>query len=98
MSGARADRRILASAIKRLEPGDVLLVTRLDRLARPTRDARRAPLLQSVFFLLPLVGPMIPLGQCCWRLRATYGWLVERRAYSAGVHCAANGAVTVLLR
>lgn len=38
VSGAREDRRVLASAIKRLEPGDVLLVTRLDRLARCTRD------------------------------------------------------------
>ena len=38
ISGARADRRALASAIKALSAGDVLLVTRLDRLARSTRD------------------------------------------------------------
>lgn len=37
-SGARADRRQLARAIAQLAPGDVLLVTRLDRLARSTRD------------------------------------------------------------
>lgn len=37
-SGARTDRRELAKAIKALSPGDVLLVTRLDRLARSTRD------------------------------------------------------------
>lgn len=37
-SGARADRRQLARAIKQLAPGDVLMVTRLDRLARSTRD------------------------------------------------------------
>jgi hypothetical protein len=38
ISGARADRRALASAIKALAPGDCLIVTRLDRLARSTRD------------------------------------------------------------
>lgn len=37
-SGARADRPELAKVLKRLEPGDVLMVTRLDRLARSTRD------------------------------------------------------------
>jgi DNA invertase Pin-like site-specific DNA recombinase len=37
-SGARTDRPELAKALKRLEPGDVLIVTRLDRLARSTRD------------------------------------------------------------
>lgn len=37
-SGAKADRRELACAIKALNAGDVLLVTRLDRLARSTRD------------------------------------------------------------
>src|SRR5208282_3597356 len=31
-------RKALARALKTLEPGDVLLVTRLDRLARSTRD------------------------------------------------------------
>lgn len=37
-SGAATDRRQLARAIEALNPGDVLLVTRLDRLARSTRD------------------------------------------------------------
>jgi DNA invertase Pin-like site-specific DNA recombinase len=37
-SGAKTDRPELAKVIGRLEPGDVLLVTRLDRLARSTRD------------------------------------------------------------
>jgi len=32
------DRAELAKAIRKLEPGDVMLVTRLDRLARSTRD------------------------------------------------------------
>ena len=38
ISGAKTERRALARAIAALEPGDVLLVTRLDRLARSTRD------------------------------------------------------------
>jgi DNA invertase Pin-like site-specific DNA recombinase len=38
VSGAKTDRAELAKLIKRLEPGDVLMVTRLDRLARSTRD------------------------------------------------------------
>src|SRR5262249_48708563 len=37
-SGAKTDRPELAKVISRLEPGDVLVVTRLDRLARSARD------------------------------------------------------------
>ena len=38
VSGAKTDRAELAKLIRRLEPGDGLIVTRLDRLARSTRD------------------------------------------------------------
>src|SRR5262249_48972605 len=38
VSGANTDRAELAKVIGRLEPDDVLVVTRLDRLARSTRD------------------------------------------------------------
>jgi DNA invertase Pin-like site-specific DNA recombinase len=38
VSGARSNRRQLARATEALAAGDVLLVTRLDRLARSTRD------------------------------------------------------------
>jgi DNA invertase Pin-like site-specific DNA recombinase len=38
ISGAKTDRRQLSRAIDALHSGDVLLVTRLDRLARSTRD------------------------------------------------------------
>lgn len=38
ISGAVTDRKALAKAIDALGAGDVLLVTRLDRLARSTRD------------------------------------------------------------
>src|SRR5215212_7592658 len=38
VSGARADRSELARLLRTLNQGDVVLVTRLDRLARSTRD------------------------------------------------------------
>ncbi len=38
VSGAKTDRPELAKVIRRLEPDDVLVVTRLDRLVRSTRD------------------------------------------------------------
>ena len=38
ISGAKSDRKQLARLIARLGKGDVLVVTRLDRLARSTRD------------------------------------------------------------
>jgi DNA invertase Pin-like site-specific DNA recombinase len=38
VSGAKSDRPQLARLVKALEPGDILIVTRLDRLARSTRD------------------------------------------------------------
>src|SRR3954467_6198971 len=37
-SGAKTDRAQLRKALDRLQAGDVLMVTRLDRLARSTRD------------------------------------------------------------
>ena len=37
-SGAKSDRNQLRKALDQLEAGDVLMVTRLDRLARSTRD------------------------------------------------------------
>src|SRR5215472_3377490 len=38
ISGTVTERKALAAAIKALSPGDTLIVTRLDRLARSTRD------------------------------------------------------------
>jgi DNA invertase Pin-like site-specific DNA recombinase len=41
-SGAKTDRTQLCRVLDQLDAGDVLLVTRLDRLARSTRDLIRA--------------------------------------------------------
>src|SRR5436190_2279929 len=38
ISGARSDRKQRARLVKSLTKGDVVIVTRLDRLARSTRD------------------------------------------------------------
>ena len=37
-SGIETDRAVLARCLASLEPGDTVLVTKLDRLARSTRD------------------------------------------------------------
>ena len=37
-SGAKTDRPVLAKLIKTMKTGDVLMVTKLDRLARSLRD------------------------------------------------------------
>src|ERR1700721_1973227 len=42
VSGAKTDRAQLRRVIEALETGDVLMVTRLDRLARSTRDLLNA--------------------------------------------------------
>ena len=38
VGGAKTNRAELAKLLRRIEPGDVLIVSRLDRLARSTRD------------------------------------------------------------
>src|SRR5271156_6708484 len=38
VSGARTDRIELAKLMRRIDTGDLMIVTRLDRLARSTRD------------------------------------------------------------
>ena len=42
-SGAKTDRAALRKAVGALREGDVLMVTRLDRLARSTRDLLTPP-------------------------------------------------------
>ena len=66
ISGAVTDRKALARAIAELGPGDCLLVTRLDRLARSTRDllnvldavAKAGAAVQAVIATLSLSLPV----------------------------------------
>ena len=60
VSGVRADRKQLARLIAALDKGDVLVVTRLDRLARSTRD------------LLNLLGAVADKGAGFKSLRDTW--------------------------
>jgi Resolvase, N terminal domain len=53
VSGAKTDRAELAKVIGRLEPDDVLVVTRLDRLARSTRDLLNVKVADSQMRLDP---------------------------------------------
>jgi DNA invertase Pin-like site-specific DNA recombinase len=57
ISGVVTDRKALSKALAALSAGDVLLVTRLDRLARSTRPSwMRYPKPVRGFDLLPIVG------------------------------------------
>jgi DNA invertase Pin-like site-specific DNA recombinase len=60
VSGARSDRKQLARLISGLDKGDILVVTRLDRLARSTRD------------LLNLLGAVAEKGAGFKSLRDTW--------------------------
>src|SRR5258708_3294049 len=60
VSGARSDRKQLARLMALLAKGDVLVVTRLDRLARSTRD------------LLNLLGTIAEKGAGFKSLRGTW--------------------------
>jgi DNA invertase Pin-like site-specific DNA recombinase len=60
VSGARSDRKQLTRLIAGLDKGDVLVVTRLDRLARSTRD------------LLNLLGAVAEKGAGFRSLRDTW--------------------------
>jgi DNA invertase Pin-like site-specific DNA recombinase len=59
--GARADRRELLRMLHRLAPGDVVTVTRIDRLARSTFDlfaiVKRIADAKTQFRSLPSRGP-----------------------------------------
>jgi DNA invertase Pin-like site-specific DNA recombinase len=60
ISGSRSDRKQLVRAMAELDKGDVLVVTRLDRLARSTRD------------LLNLLGAVAEKGAGFKSLRDTW--------------------------
>lgn len=76
ISGARSDRKQLVRLTAGLDKGDVLVVTRLDRLARSTRD------------LLNLLGAVAEKGARPSRRPDThvaYAAAVSRYALKAGV-------------
>lgn len=60
ISGARADRKQLTRLLSSLTQGDVLVITRLDRLARSTRD------------LLNILGTLTERGAAFKSLRDTW--------------------------
>ena len=74
ISGAKTDRKALAKALAALGPGDVLLVSRLDRLARripPSNPCCEGLRFIASWTLLPLMTPTIsgklgPDDSGCW--------------------------------
>ena len=83
ISGAKTDRPELAKVIRRLEPGDVLLVTRLDRLARSPsvhisddgmQYPRRRPIASSIMGFEDEVEQSFgrPCRQCDCRFKRPY--------------------------
>ena len=64
VSGAKTDRAQLRRVLEALEDGDVLMVTRLDRLARSTRDLlntlARSPIAKPVSDRSATHGPTPP--------------------------------------
>ena len=75
-SGAKTDRAQLAKALAALSPGDVLLVTRLDRLARSTRD------LLNVLDASSLDGH--GSSPCTSGARRSNAWMLARRKPRSG--------------
>ena len=74
VSGAWGDRPELAKLLKRLDQGDVLIVTRLDRLARSIRDG-----------LLMAKRKQTWLGASTYRKQRSAGWqrpALSRQAWS----------------
>jgi hypothetical protein len=86
ISGVVTDRKALAKAIAALGQGDLLLVTRLDRLARSTRDLLNV--LDSVTKVgagtgrWPMLGltRQLHMGGWCWRFLAA--WLSLSESWS----------------
>src|ERR1700704_2433692 len=67
-SGGRSDRAQLRRALAELDKGDVLMVTRLDRLARSTRDLLNT--LAAITARRPDLSPLATHGRHHDRARA----------------------------
>ena len=61
VGGAKTDRAKLAKLLRRIEPGDMLIVTRLDRRVRSTRD-----LLNVIAALADRAGRIFLDNRCRW--------------------------------
>ena len=79
VSGAKSDRAELARVLKRLGEGDVLVVTRLDRLARSTRD------LLNILALDFRGGREIQIAERCLGRHDDAAWRLD--AHGAGRAC-----------
>ena len=78
-SGAKTDRSQLRRALDQLEAGDVLMVTRLDRLARSTRDLLIGTLLDQID------GPIAPFtADGAYDQDSVYGEVTGRHPDGAG--------------
>jgi DNA invertase Pin-like site-specific DNA recombinase len=72
ISGARADRPQLAKLMAALKPGDVVMVTKLDRLGRSTRE-----LLDPIDLIVRAGGSFRSLGDPLWDTSSAQGRLLS---------------------
>jgi hypothetical protein len=80
-SGARPDRRELLKLLKDLTPGDVMAVTRIDRIARSTFD------------LFAIVKQIVDAGGQFRSLAEPWATRHRHRALKSGADCTAAGAL-----
>ena len=78
VSGAASDRKELARLVRKLERGDTVIVTRLDRLARSTRD------LLNILDEIGKAGAGFRSIKDTWADTTTFAWPADAaRRYSA---------------
>jgi DNA invertase Pin-like site-specific DNA recombinase len=72
ISGARSDRPQLAKMMAALQPGDIVLVTKLDRLGRSARE-----LLDLIERIGKAGASFRSLGDPLWDTSSSQGWLLS---------------------
>jgi DNA invertase Pin-like site-specific DNA recombinase len=72
ISGARADRPQLAKLMASLQPGDIVVVTKLDRLGRSTRE-----LLDLIERISKAGAAFRSLGEPLWDTSSSQGHLLS---------------------
>ncbi len=85
VSGARADRRELLKLLKTLKPGDLVTVTRIDRLARSTFDlfAIVKQIVDAGGLMIAVLGGLADVERDLIRTRTSEG---RSRAKARGQH------------